>query len=415
MIISLYFLKTRMKNLLLIAILGLVAFPFITGSPVSVNFPPAQCLSVSGGTTITITGTSYASSGNTAIVNLSTVGNLTCTTTTLPSTFAWTTVCQVPSHSISSALDLKVWLVVNGVFWGSSFTQTGLLTYQTQITSAYPTSLSLGGGSVLTVYGCFDTTPSAYTYLEIGPLAAIYSTNWVSISNNAIVVIATTCGNNPMSNLALTVAWGSGPYTQLTNAVNYVYPQLISTFPTLPLPGDSLTITGTNFGTSKSWWNYAQIASLPAVYSSDTNWISITDTQIVIHAPSCGEAPLTNQILHLGWGIGSYATLTNAVNYAYPTVVNYVNIARLSGGIFSFDLYGSNFGPVDNNYWSNVAVGPIGGCNPQVIANGHIIVYCVACGGVTNVAVALHWYAVDYVLGPATFSIAAGDWAHGCA
>jgi hypothetical protein len=386
--------------------LGLLVFfvSFISGSPVSVSFPPAQCLSVSGGITITITGTSYAT-GNTAIVNLATVGNLTCTTTST-STYDWSAACQTPSHAISSALDLKVWLVIGGYLWPTSFTQASLLTYQTHITDVYPSSLSLGGGTWLSVYGCFDASYGAYTYLQLGALPAIYSSSWLFVSYNTIIVVAATGGNSALSNLAVTVAWGSGPYAQLANAVNYVYPQPTSTFPSLPLPGHYLTITGTNFGESKSWWGYAQIASLPAVYSSSSNWISNTDVQIVILAPSCGEAPLTAQTLFLGWGTGSYVTLTSAVNYVYPQISSYGSIERI-GSPFTFDLFGNYFGLVGNTYWSNVAVGPIGGCTPNVMSNTYITVACIACGSVTNVAVALHWYAVDYVLGPATFSIGA--------
>jgi hypothetical protein len=398
----------KIMNKLALAFIGLFGF-VISCAAVSVTFPPAQCLSVSGGTTFTISGTSYASV-NTAIVNLATVGNLTCTTTTSLPTYDWSTTCTAPSHAISSPLNLKVWLVINGIFWGTSFTQANAMTYQTQIMSVYPTSLSLGGGSVLTVYGCFDITPGVYTYLEIGSLPAIFSGNWLSVSHNAVVVVATTAGNSPISNLPVTVAWGSGPYTQLLNAVNYVYPQPTSTAPTLALSGDYLTITGTNFGNSKSWWNYVQIASLPAVFSSSQNWISITDTQIIILAPSCGESPLTNQILYLGWGTSSYVTLLNAVNYAYPSISGFSNIVRTSyGGVFTFELHGSFFGPVGNNYWFNVAVGPIGGCSVYVVNNGYIEVGCNACGGVTNVAVALHWYAVDYVQSLSTFSIGSAN------
>jgi hypothetical protein len=241
-------------------------------------------------------------------------------------------------------------------------------------------------------------------HLQIGSLPAVYSSNWLSVTSNTIVAATPSAGNSVVSNLAVTVAWGSGPYTQLTNAVNYVLPQLTSANPTLPLSGDYLTIIGTKFGTNKNFYSYIQIASLPAVYPNSANWISITDTQIVVIAPTCGEAPLTSQTLYLAWGSGSYVSLTSAVNYASPTISGYGNLGTYSG-YFYFDLYGYYFGPLDNQYWSNVAVGPIGGCTPYVINNGYIQVTCHSCGGVTNVAVALHWYTVSYVQGPATFSI----------
>lgn len=368
---------------------------------VSVHFPTPTCLALGGGTVFTITGRLWDPGATKTFWLDGGIGTLSCTVTDLGSG-DWCSVCPTPSHAATSALR------VNVSIGGSLWSQGNLLTYGSpELASVSPSGqLALGGGPPLTLNGkCFGTDKNFYDYLQIEGTTAIVpsSSNWLSITDTAVVVTAPASGGYvEIPNLDITIAWGAGSYVFLNNVLSFTFPALTSVSPAaLALGGGTtLTLTGNRFGTNKNFYNYLSVEGTTAITPSSANWLSITDTAIVVTAPaSGGYVEVSNLDISLAWGSsGAYASLNNLLSFTFPTLASVSPSALALGGGTTLTVTGVRLGTNKNfyNYLSiegTTAIVP-SSVNWLSITDTAITVSAPASGGtseISNLDISLAW------------------------
>jgi RHS repeat-associated protein len=182
---------------------------------------------LSGGQTVTITGTNFGTTSNTSV-------NFGSNTAVVTAATATTLTVTTPSHA-AGVVDVTVTAPTGTV------TKTGAFTYLAPptVASITPNRGKTSGGDSVTVTGSnFD---AGATTLTIGAAAA---TNVVVVSPTSLTA-TTPAGNAGAASVTVTTAGGSGT---LTSGFTYVPPPTITSFTPAQGPaGTSVTINGTTF------------------------------------------------------------------------------------------------------------------------------------------------------------------------
>lgn len=177
------------------------------------------------------------------------------------------------------------------------------------ITSVSRSSLPLSGARV-TIYGDnLGYTKSWYGYLVITNTGhPVWSSSWVSMNDNQIVVdFPSECYPNGLQNINL--SWGTTSYTWLSNCIQYNYPSITASSYTIShSSGGTMRLTGSNLGTSCSFYTYADAGGV-----SSTTRTGCSDTYIDFTMPSGGTG--TNVAAHLAWCSGPYTTCAGCVTF----------------------------------------------------------------------------------------------------
>jgi hypothetical protein len=268
--------------------------------PTAVSFGSALSVSIGGGDQRLIIGHyfgTHLSSITLSVIDASGI-NTPCSCV-LSNAYYDLLTCSMPSvTAATSALALNL-TVRNWVFISSP-----LVTYVTPlITSVSPSAISIAGG-VVTVTGTgFGYNKNYWTYLSV--LAGVPVTPSTCSGTQMVATFPAGTG----SGLTLALAWGSGPYTTLTNALSYVAPTITGVSPSTisSASGGTVTVTGINFGSNVGFYSYLSIVG--GVGRSPS---SVTNTQIIVVFPGGTGSSLT---LYLAWGSGPYTSYPNAVSY----------------------------------------------------------------------------------------------------
>ncbi|WP_353063325.1 IPT/TIG domain-containing protein [Tunturibacter psychrotolerans] len=278
-----------------------------TVSSVSPNSGP-----VGGGTTVTITGTNFATGaavtfGSTSATNVTVVNSTTITATT-------------PAGSAGA---VTVTVTVNG----QSGSLAGAFTYAASptVSSVSPNSGSTSGGTAVTIMGTNFVAGAAVTF---GSAAATS----VTVVNSTTITATTPAGTTGAA--TVTVTNSSGQSGSLASAFTYIVkPTVTSVSPNSgPVAGGtSVTITGTNFASGATVTFGSTAATAVTVVNSTT----ITATT---PAGSAGATMVTVAVN------GQSGSLASAFTYiGQPTLISVSpNNGPASGGT-AVTLTGTNF------------------------------------------------------------------------
>jgi hypothetical protein len=325
-----------------------------------VIFPSPMCLQLHGGTSFTVTGSNWINGPPTYTLP---TGTLTCFTTDVSPPDLYQSVCVTPANAGGGGTMAITWADTV-----HSITSPPLLYYGPQILSMYPTSLSIGGGTLVTILGgCFNiiatSTVASVTIQGMSPVTIPMMMLAQSNDTQLVFTAPATGGNDPLSNLNVSLVWPVSlspaiwTTSELAGVANYVTPLVTNISPsTLSMCGSVVTITGTNFGTSTSWWVYFSIVGVsPALYSTSSNWLSTADDAIVLITPGCGyDYPAGTLEFHLGWGATSYTWCPVQVTYAEPVVTNISpSTLAMPGSVVT--ITGTNFG-MRTSWWTYFSI-----------------------------------------------------------
>ncbi len=282
-----------------------VVTPTVSG--VSPNNGPAA-----GGTSVTITGTNFAS-GATVTFGTAPATNVIVTNST-------TITATTPANAAGS---VAVTVTVNG--------QSGSLpngfTYVVPptVTGVSPNSGSTGGGTAVTITGANFASGATVTF---GSAAA---TNVVVVSSTQITATTPAGSAGPVTVTVTNPGTQSGA---LTNGFTYVVVPTVSNVSPSNGPtagGTAVTITGTNFASG---------ATVTFGTAAATNMVVVSSTQITATTPANAAGPVAVKVTLNGQS----GTLPNGFTYAVPPTVSAVspNIGSIVGGTI-VTITGTNF------------------------------------------------------------------------
>jgi hypothetical protein len=275
---------------------------FTVPAPTITSFTPT---SGPDGTSITITGNNFGfpQGSNTVMIN-----GTTATVTSWPTTVPGTSItCTVANGTTSGPLTVNMG---SGTATGASFTDTS-----PHITSLSPTSGS--AGTSVTITGTNFNAVAANNTVKFGSLTATVT----SASTTQLVVTAPA--NVASGSVVVTTPVGASNGSTFSVPA----PSISSLAPTTGLAGTSVTISGSNFGTTQGTSSVKFNGTTAAVSS----W---SDTSITVTAPAA-----TNGNVVVTTGGGSSAG--SPFNY----VPSLTGISPSTGAqATSVVLSGANFG-----------------------------------------------------------------------
>ncbi|MEM9977858.1 MAG: IPT/TIG domain-containing protein, partial [Cyanobacteria bacterium P01_D01_bin.2] len=268
--------------------------PYLYNTPPAISSISPTEGAASGGNTITINGSNFGATQNGGSV---TIGNNACTNYTWSDTQV---TCTVPAGTPGSA---NLVLTIGAGF--SSGAITYLYLSDPIITFINPTQGPAAGGNTITISGSNFGAIQGGGSVDIGGNACS-NYSW----SDTQITCTVPAGNAGNANLNLTTASGV-----FSNTVTYTYvgvPTITSINPTQgpAAGGNTITISGSNFGAVQGGGNVAIGGNACSNYS----W---SDTQITCTVPA-GNAGNANLNLTTASG-----TFSNTVTYTYvgvPTI-----------------------------------------------------------------------------------------------
>ncbi len=283
-----------------------VASAFKSGSRVVPNSGPTG-----GGTSVTITGTNFASGatvtfGDAAAANVVVVDSTTITATT-PAGMAGAVTVTVTVDGQSENL-------TNG------FTYVA----QPTVSSVSPNSGSTGGGTAVTITGANFVSGAAVTFGE-------------TVATNVVVVDDTTITATTPPGIAgavMVTVTVDGQSGSLTNGYTYVVAPAVSTVSPNNGPqagGTAITITGTDFASG---------ATVTFGSTAATNVVVVSSTTITATTPAGATGAVTVTVTVNGQS----GSLTNGFTYVVTPTVSSVspNSGPVAGGT-AVTITGTNF------------------------------------------------------------------------
>ncbi len=280
-----------------------IAAPTVTG--ISPNSGPTA-----GGTSVTITGTSFT--GTTSV----TIGGAAATGVTVVND---TTITATTPAGTVGAQDV---VVTNAV---GSGTGTSLFTYVAAptVTGTFPSSGPSTGGTSVTITG---TNLSGATSVTIGGASA----TGVTVVNSTTITATTPAGTVGAKDVAVTTAGGTGTGTGLFTYV--AAPTVTSISPSAgpTAGGTSVTITGTNL---------TGATSVTIGGASATGVTVVNSTTITATTPS-GTAGAKDVVVTTSGGTGTGTSLFTY--YAVPTVTGISPSSGSTAGGTSVTITGTN-------------------------------------------------------------------------
>jgi len=215
-----------------------------------------------GGTTVTLTGKEFGSSGTVQFGGTSASSYTSRSDTRI--------VCVTPAHQ-AGAVDVRV---SDGY---ASHTKSSGFTYiPPSISTISPTSGKSSGGTTVTITGQYFGSSQGSGYVQFGGTSASSYTSW---SDNQIVCVTPAHAAGTVNVAVMTSNGSSGTKP---NAFTYIGPTITSISPTTGLisGGTEVTISGTNFGSQQGSGRATFGGVEPTEY---TSW---SDTQIVCVTPA---------------------------------------------------------------------------------------------------------------------------------
>ena len=292
-------------------IMQMVAFRAFVGTSPTITSVSPNSGSTAGGTSVTITGTNFATGaavtfGSAVATNVVVVNSTTITATT-PAGSSGAVTVTVTLNGQSGAL-------ANGFTYVSPPT----------VTSVTPNTGTTAGGTSVTITGTNFATGATVTF---GSAAA---TN-VTVVNGTTVTATTPAGSVGAVAVTVTVKGVSG---SLANAFTYaVLPTVTSVSPSTGTTagGTSVTIAGTNFAAG---------ATVTFGTNAATNVVVVSSTSIMATTPA-GSAGVVGVTVMVN---GQSGTLANGFTYVAPPTVTGVNpnSGSTAGGT-SVTITGTNF------------------------------------------------------------------------
>jgi len=292
---------------------GSLASGFTYVAPPTVTSVSPSSGSTSGGTSVTIIGTNFASGatvsfGSNAATNVSVVNGTTITATTPAGTAGAVTVTVTVGGQSGS--------VANG------FTYT----VQPTVTAVSPNSGSTSGGTAVTITG---TNFASGATVSFGSNAA---TN-VTVVNGTTITATTPAGG--AGSVIVTVTNSGGQSGSLINGFTFVAPPAVtSVSPNSGATGGgtSVTITGTNFA-SGSTVTFGSAAA--------TNVVVVNSTTITATTPAGSAGAVTVTVTN---SLGQTGSLASGFTYVVqPTVTSVSPSSGVAAGGTSVTITGTNF------------------------------------------------------------------------
>ena len=275
--------------------------------PTVTSFSPST-LSPAGGTSLTVVGTNFGTSG--ASVR---IGGLPATVTSQSNTVI---VCTCPSGSgvrKSIQVDVAGQASLDTMFVDYAAPTISLITPDAGI----PTQ-----GGVLTITGSNFGTPTSFTSVEFG----LTTLGPASLSNTTITVnIPAGEGAGIPVRVSL-----DGQRSNINTFFDYALPRITSVSPAVANTDGStlVTISGSNFG----------LNPVLTLGGKPVQLISQSHTSITFNAPP-GEGVLIPVVLTVG-----RRTATSTLSYLTPTITSIAATSRPTSGGTTFTISGSNFG-----------------------------------------------------------------------
>ncbi|MEY3142913.1 MAG: hypothetical protein RLY21_1406, partial [Planctomycetota bacterium] len=237
---------------------------FTLWSPPTLSAVSPNKGSVSGGTTITITGTNFYNGATNASVS---VGGVAATSVNVVNA---TTMTAVTPAGTAGAKTVSVTTPSGTIDLPSAFTYFSAPT----VTAVSPAAGPLGGGTTITITGTNFYNGATNATVSVGGVAAT-SVTVVSTTTITAVTPAGTAGAKTVS-----VATPSGT-ANLSNGFTYVgVPTVTSVSPSggPPAGGTTITITGTNFhvGTPNSTISVGGVAATSVTVVNATTMTAVT-------------------------------------------------------------------------------------------------------------------------------------------
>jgi hypothetical protein len=307
---------------------------------------------IAGGTSVTITGSNFATGaavtfGGAAATNVLVVNSTTITAAT-PAAGSGGTVAVTVTNSNGMAGSLA-----------SGFTYLAPPT----VTSVSPNQGSTSGSQSVTITGTNFVSGATVTF---GSVAA---TN-VTVVNNTTIT-ATTPANSTGA-VTVTVTNAGSLSGSLTNGFTYlIIPTVTSVSPASgpTAGGTSVTITGTNFASG---------ATVTFGSAAATNAVVVNSTTITATTPA-GSAGAVTVTVTVG---GQSGSLANAFTYGQPTVTSVSPSNGPVAGGTSVTITGTNFAP-----GATVTFGSASATNVTVVNSTTITATTPAVGGAGTVTV----------------------------
>ena len=267
--------------------------------------------SAAGGTTITLSGTNFATGATVTLGGTAATGCTVVSSTTI--------TCTTPAMS-AGAKDVMVIVAGTSAALAGGFTSMAVPT----LTSISPNIGALAGGTGVTLTGTNFTTGATVT---IGGTAA----TGCSVVNSTTITCTTPAGTAGATNVVVTETGGTAT---LSNGYTYqTVPSLASISPTVgPLAGGTaVTLNGTGFGSG---------ASVTIGGTAATGCTVVSGTTITCTTPS-GTAGAKNVVVTQP---GGSSTLTNGYTYqAAPSLTSISPTSGTTAGGTAVTLTGTSF------------------------------------------------------------------------
>ncbi|MHC1703733.1 MAG: FISUMP domain-containing protein [Tenuifilaceae bacterium] len=283
-------------------------------TPTITSFTPSSGIA---GSSVTITGTNFGATQGTSTVKFG------ATTATVTGWSATQIVATVPSIAAGS-YTLSVTTTAGTVNSSTQFTVTSTTP---TITSFTPSS-GLAGSSVTITGTNFGATQGTST-VKFGATTAT-ATSW-SATQIVATVPSITAGNYTLSVTTSAGTVNSSIQFTVTTATT---PTITSFTPSSGLAGSSVTITGTNFGTTQG----TNTVKFGTTTATATSWSA---TQIVATVPAITAGNYTLSVTTTA-GTGNSVTQFSITSSTAPAITTFNPISGIVGS--SVTITGTNFG-----------------------------------------------------------------------